>query len=66
MQNTITQYSSSTGTLANFLVKDTFLINTQKLLPLSEAEKLWIQYEEFIMKKIHENINENKKRKKRY
>lgn len=61
----ITKYSTSTGTVATFLVKDTAINKLTKIVTLGEAEEIWVDREEFVMDKIYEYIKRNR-RKKRY
>ncbi|PGK42376.1 replication initiation protein [Bacillus thuringiensis] len=61
----ISKYSTSTGTVATFLVKDTAIEKLVSVVTLEEAEEIWIKHETFIMDKIYEYIKKNR-RKKRY
>ncbi|PEW08416.1 replication initiation protein [Bacillus cereus] len=61
----ISKYSTSTGTVATFLVKDTAIEKLVSVVTLEEAEAIWIKHETFIMDKIYEYIKKNR-RKKRY
>ncbi|PEJ24286.1 initiator RepB protein [Bacillus pseudomycoides] len=61
----IAKYSTSTGTVATFLVKDTAINKLTKIVTLGEAEEIWVDREEFVMDKIYEYIKRNR-RKKRY
>lgn len=64
--NTVTdKFSSSTGTIATFLVKDTFLDQINNQISIEEAQKIWNTYEEKIMKKIYSNIERKKQKNKR-
>lgn len=60
----IKRYSSSTGAIATFLVKDTAIKELANLVPLKEAEIIWEENETFIMDKIYECIKKNKGNKK--
>ncbi|OPA24201.1 initiator RepB protein [Bacillus cereus] len=60
----IRKYSTSTGTLATFIVKDTAIAELIKIVSLEEAESIWEENVESIMDKIYECIKKNKKRKK--
>ncbi|HFK1464458.1 MULTISPECIES: replication initiation protein [Bacillus] len=61
----ISKYSTSTGTVATFLVKDTAIEKLVRVVTLEEAEAIWIKHETFIMDKIYDYIKKNR-RKKRY
>ncbi|HDR4909283.1 TPA: replication initiation protein [Bacillus cereus] len=61
----ISKYSTSTGAVATFLVKDTAIEKLVSVVTLEEAEAIWIKYETFIMDKIYEYIKKNRG-KKRY
>ncbi|KFN04703.1 replication initiation protein [Bacillus clarus] len=61
----ISKYSTSTGAVATFLVKDTAIEELVKVVTLEEAEVIWKDHETFVMDKIYEYIKKNS-RKKRY
>ncbi len=61
----ISNYSTSTGAVATFLVKDTAIEKLVRVVTLEEAEAIWIEHEVFVMDKIYEYIKKNR-RKKRY
>lgn len=61
----ITKYSTSTGAVATFLVKDTAVEELVKVVTLEEAETVWKEQEAFVMDKIYEFIKRNRG-KKRY
>uniref|UniRef100_UPI00402AD8A0 replication initiation protein n=1 Tax=Bacillus sp. DX2.2 TaxID=3073452 RepID=UPI00402AD8A0 len=61
----ISKYSTSTGTVATFLVKDTAIEELVRVVTLEEAEVIWKEHEAFVMDKIYEYIKKNR-RKKRY
>lgn len=59
----IAKYSTSTGTVATFLVKDTAINKLTKIVTLGEAEEIWVDREEFVMDKIYEYIKRNRRKK---
>ncbi|HDX9614860.1 TPA: replication initiation protein, partial [Bacillus toyonensis] len=61
----IRKYSTSTGAVATFLVKDTAIEKLVRVVTLEKAEAIWIEHETFVMDKIYEYIKRNR-RKKRY
>lgn len=65
IDSVITKYSTSTGTVATFLVKDTTIEELVKVVTLEEAEAIWKEKEEFVMEKIYSFIKRNRS-KKRY
>ncbi|WIY59000.1 replication initiation protein [Bacillus arachidis] len=65
IDSVISKYSTSTGTVATFLVKDTAIKELVRVVTLEEAEAIWKEYEVFVMDKIYECIKKNR-RKKRY
>lgn len=65
IDSVITKYSTSTGAVATFLVKDTAVEELVKVFTLEEAEAIWKEKEEFVMDKIYKFIKRNKS-KKRY
>ncbi|PGE92289.1 replication initiation protein [Bacillus toyonensis] len=65
IDSVITKYSTSTGTVATFLVKDTTIEELVKVVTLEEAEAIWKEKETFVMDKIYEFIKRNRS-KKRY
>ncbi|OTW83782.1 initiator RepB protein [Bacillus thuringiensis serovar cameroun] len=65
IDSVITKYSTSTGTVATFLVKDTTIEELVKVVALEEAEAIWKEKETFVMDKIYEFIKRNRS-KKRY
>ncbi|MGX5643069.1 replication initiation protein [Bacillus toyonensis] len=65
IDSVITKYSTSTGTVATFLVKDTTIEELVKVVALEEAEAIWKEKETFVMDKIYEFIKKNRS-KKRY
>ncbi|EOO24790.1 hypothetical protein IIU_06610 [Bacillus cereus VD133] len=65
IDSVITKYSTSTGTVATFLVKDTTIEELVKVVTLEEAEAIWKEKEAFVMDKIYEFIKKNRS-KKRY
>ncbi|WP_242266562.1 MULTISPECIES: replication initiation protein [unclassified Bacillus cereus group] len=56
------KFATSTGTIATFLVKDTFLSLTKNNIDLDTAETIWKEHEEEIMKQIYAVIKKNKRR----
>ncbi|HDR7426016.1 TPA: replication initiation protein, partial [Bacillus toyonensis] len=60
-----TKYSTATGAIATFLVKDTAIEELVRVATLEEAEAIWKEQEEFIMDKIYGLIKRNRS-KKRY
>ncbi|PHB97164.1 initiator RepB protein [Bacillus toyonensis] len=65
IDSVITKYSTSTGAVATFLVKDTTIEELVKVVTLEEAETIWKEKETFVMDKIYEFIKRNRS-KKRY
>lgn len=65
MDSVITKYSTSTGAVATFLVKDTAIEELVKVITLEEAEAIWKEQEAFVMDKIYSFIKRNRS-KKRY
>ncbi|MDG1570389.1 replication initiation protein [Bacillus cereus] len=65
IDSVITKYSTATGAIATFLVKDTAIEELVKVVTLEEAEAIWKEHEEFIMDKIYGLIKRNRS-KKRY
>lgn len=65
IDSVITKYSTATGAIATFLVKDTAIEELVRVVTLEEAEAIWKEQEEFIMDKIYGLIKRNRS-KKRY
>lgn len=65
IDSVITKFSTSTGAVATFLVKDTAIEELVKVVTLEEAEAFWKEQEAFVMDKIYEYIKKNRS-KKRY
>ena len=65
IDSVITKYSTSTGTVATFLVKDTAIEELVKVVTLEKAEAIWKEQEAFVMDKIYGFIKRNRN-KKRY
>lgn len=65
IDSVITKYSTSTGAVATFLVKDTAIEGLVRVVTLEEAEDIWKEREEFVMDKIYGSIKRNRS-KKRY
>lgn len=65
IDSVITKYSTSTGAVATFLVKDTAIEELVRIVTLEEAEAIWKEKEEFVMEKIYSFIKRNRS-KKRY
>ncbi|EEK69945.1 Initiator RepB protein [Bacillus mycoides] len=65
IDSVITKYSTSTGAVATFLVKDTAIEELVKVVTLDEAEAIWKEQEAFVMDKIYRFIKRNRS-KKRY
>ncbi|MDG1634250.1 MULTISPECIES: replication initiation protein [Bacillus] len=65
VDSVITKYSTSTGAVATFLVKDTAIEELVKVVTLEEAEAIWKEQEAFVMDKIYSLIKRNRS-KKRY
>ncbi|PHF88154.1 initiator RepB protein [Bacillus toyonensis] len=65
IDSVITKYSTSTGAVATFLVKDTAIEELVRVVTLEEAEAIWKEKEEFVMEKIYSFIKRNRS-KKRY
>ncbi|HDR5271844.1 replication initiation protein [Bacillus thuringiensis] len=65
IDSVITKYSTSTGAVATFLVKDTAIDELVKVVTLDEAEAIWKEQEAFVMDKIYRFIKRNRS-KKRY
>ncbi|HDR6459905.1 MULTISPECIES: replication initiation protein [Bacillus cereus group] len=64
IDSVITKYSTSTGAVATFLVKDTAIEELVRVVTLEEAEVIWKEREEFIMDKIYRFIKRNRSKKK--
>ncbi|PEJ56355.1 replication initiation protein [Bacillus wiedmannii] len=60
----VDKYSNSTGAIATFLVKDTFISYALETTSLADAEKIWGKYEDYLMGKIYQQIKKNRNRKK--
>lgn len=60
----INRYSTSTGTIATFLIEDNVIMELSKIVSVEKAEIIWKENEEFIINKIYEHIKRNKIRKK--
>ncbi|HDR7383803.1 TPA: replication initiation protein [Bacillus toyonensis] len=60
----IAKYSTSTGAIATFLVKDNAINELLKICTLEEAEEHWKEREEFVMDNIYECIKRNKRKKR--
>ncbi|MGN4932367.1 replication initiation protein [Bacillus thuringiensis] len=60
----INKYSTATGAVATFLVKDTAIEKLVRVVTLEEAETIWIEHETFVMDKIYEYIKKNIRRKR--
>ncbi|MDA2396829.1 replication initiation protein [Bacillus cereus] len=60
----IAKYSTSTGAVATFLVKDTAIKELIKICTLEEAEGYWSEKEEFIMDTIYERMKSNRKKRR--
>lgn len=65
IDSVITKYSTATGAIATFLVKDTAIEELVRVVTLEEAEAIWKEQEEFVMDKIYRCIKRNRS-KKRY
>ncbi|QRY18645.1 replication initiation protein [Bacillus cereus] len=65
IDSVIIKYSTSTGAVATFLVKDTAIDELVKVVTLDEAEAIWKEQEAFVMDKIYRFIKRNRS-KKRY
>lgn len=65
IDSVITKYSTATGAIATFLVKDTAIEELVRVVTLEEAEAIWKEKEEFVMNKIYGFIKRNRS-KKRY
>ncbi|MEW9576387.1 replication initiation protein [Bacillus toyonensis] len=65
MDSVITKYSTSTGAVATFLVKDTAIEELAKVVTLEETEAIWKEQEAFVMDEIYSFIKRNRS-KKRY
>ncbi|MDA2303256.1 replication initiation protein [Bacillus cereus group sp. MYBK95-2] len=60
----INKYSTATGAVATFLVKDTAIEKLVRVVTLEEAETIWKEHETFVMDKIYEYIKKNIRRKR--
>ncbi|HGA1024634.1 TPA: replication initiation protein [Bacillus cereus] len=60
----IAKYSTSTGAVATFLVKDTAINELIKIYTLEEAEEYWREKEEFVMDTIYESMKRNRKKRR--
>ncbi|EJR28758.1 MULTISPECIES: replication initiation protein [Bacillus cereus group] len=60
----IAKYSTSTGAIATFLVKDTTVNELMKIFTLEEAEDFWKEKEEFVMDTIYKNIKKNRNKRR--
>ncbi|KXY78289.1 replication initiation protein [Bacillus paranthracis] len=65
IDSVISKYSTATGAIATFLVKDTAIEELVRVVTLEEAEAIWKEKEEFVMDKIYGLIKRNRN-KKRY
>ncbi|KXI77795.1 initiator RepB protein [Bacillus cereus] len=65
IDSVISKYSTATGAIATFLVKDTAIEELVRVVTLEEAEVIWKEKEEFVMDKIYGLIKRNRN-KKRY
>ncbi|MFI8673084.1 replication initiation protein [Bacillus paranthracis] len=65
IDSVISKYSTATGAIATFLVKDTAIEELVRVVSLEEAEAIWKEKEEFVMDKIYGLIKRNRN-KKRY
>ncbi|MHA2896440.1 replication initiation protein [Bacillus cereus] len=59
----IEKFSLSSGTIATFLIEDTFFSEIDNRIPMEFAQKLWETNKETIIKKIYLSIKKNKKKK---
>lgn len=64
IDSVISKYSTATGAIATFLVKDTAIEELVRVVTLEEAEAIWKEQEEFVMDKIYELIKRNRSKKK--
>ncbi|MCX9102807.1 replication initiation protein [Bacillus anthracis] len=65
IDSVISKYSTATGAIATFLVKDTAIEELVRVVTLEEAEAIWKEKEEFVMDKIYGLIKRNRN-KNRY
>jgi len=65
IDSVISKYSTATGAIATFLVKDTAIEELVRVVTIEEAEAIWKEKEEFVMDKIYGLIKRNRN-KKRY
>ncbi|CUB55511.1 hypothetical protein BN2127_JRS10_03279 [Bacillus subtilis] len=63
IMSVVEKYSNSTGTIATFLVKDTFINAALEVTSLQVAKQAWKNYEETIMKSIYKHIKKNQYKK---
>ncbi|OLR25457.1 replication initiation protein [Bacillus cereus] len=59
----VEKYSNTTGTVATFLVKDTFINIALEYISLEKAENVWKSNEEAVMQKIYQGIKKNRTKK---
>ncbi|HDR6957872.1 replication initiation protein [Bacillus cereus group sp. MYBK223-2] len=63
LNSVIRKYSSSTGTIATFLVEEKVIKELTSLVTLEEANLIWKNKGNIIMDKIYECIKKNKRKK---
>ncbi|EJR80230.1 replication initiation protein [Bacillus cereus] len=63
LNSVIRKYSSSTGTIATFLVEEKVIKELTSLVTLEEANVIWKNKGNIIMDKIYECIKKNKRKK---
>lgn len=63
LNKVINKFSSSTGTVATFLVKGIFFEQTENQFSTEVAQKIWETHEEKVMKKIYSIIEKNKRKR---
>lgn len=64
IEEVIQRYAMSTGVVATFLVKDTAIAELITIVPLEEAERIWVEQEEYIMDSIYECMKKNQRKRR--
>ncbi|PER55690.1 initiator RepB protein [Bacillus thuringiensis] len=64
IEEVIHRYAMSTGVVATFLVKDTAIAELITIVPLEEAERIWVEQEEYIMDSIYACMKKNQRKRR--
>lgn len=64
IEEVIHRYARSTGVVATFLVKDTAIAELITIVPLEEAERIWVEQEEYIMDSIYACMKKNQRKRR--